>query len=118
MATRVESQGAPLELSTDAGVDGSLVVTVEGEVDLSNAARLGEALTEAMRTSASGTVAVDLAGLRFIDSSGLRQLLLAGRAHRRDGHRLTITNAPDEFRRLFELTALDKSIDVLPRSAS
>ena len=114
MAGETESKDAPLELNTHRGDDGSVVVTVEGEVDLSNAERLGRALAAAMRDSRTGRVAIDLVGLRFIDSTGLRQLVLAAREQQRQGLRLTAVNVPREIGRLFQLTALDKSIVVVP----
>ena len=56
---------------------GSAVFFLEGEFDMSNASRLEHALREWVdsRSDASPTVIVDLAGVDFVDSTGLRTLL-------------------------------------------
>jgi anti-anti-sigma factor len=55
---------------------GNPVLVVEGEVDLSGAARFAQELEELI-DGASHTVVVDLSGVGFIDSSGVRELLRA-----------------------------------------
>ena len=53
---------------------GALVMaTVEGEIDLSNAASLLDDLTASVTNSARGLV-LDLLGLEFLDSSGIHML--------------------------------------------
>jgi anti-anti-sigma factor len=57
------------------GADGVAIVRAEGEVDLGNA----EKLTAALRQAGAGgdRVVCDLLGVPFMDSSGLRTLLVA-----------------------------------------
>jgi anti-sigma B factor antagonist len=60
----------PLTLSTDRRPDGSLVLTADGEIDMSNATQLGDALARA----GAGPVVVDLTSVGYLDSAGLTVL--------------------------------------------
>ena len=69
--------------------DGDAVVTVLGEVDMATADQLRAAVTEAM-TTWGGTVVVDLSGVTFLDSQGIRALLLVHKACDIDAAQLSI----------------------------
>lgn len=65
----------PLELSTQAGADGIPVVTVAGEIDMSNADRFRDALGLAAAAAADGgSFVVDLTGVEYLDSAGVHAL--------------------------------------------
>jgi anti-sigma B factor antagonist len=69
--------------------DGGVVVRADGEVDLDSA----EALAAGLRTADDGSspVVVDLTGVPFMDSSGLRALLVASSGM---GERLAVVMSP------------------------
>ena len=56
---------------------------------------------------------LDLSQLRFIGVSGLRSILAAARRARRDGREFVVTNPVPHILRLFELTAIDQSVELL-----
>jgi len=58
--------------------DGIVVARVEGELDIAGAGRTGDAIAEAVPTTARGLV-VDFSGLDFIDSSGVAMLFALAR---------------------------------------
>ncbi|MCK2221984.1 STAS domain-containing protein [Actinomadura sp. ATCC 31491] len=60
---------APLSLAASRRPDGTSVLAVTGEIDMSNAGVLDDALT---RTT--GSVLVDLSGVEYLDSAGLTVL--------------------------------------------
>ena len=60
----------PLTLSTDRRPDGSQVLTADGEIDMSNAGQLGDALAQ----TGDGPVVVDLTSVGYLDSAGLTVL--------------------------------------------
>jgi len=65
--------------------DGGVVLArVSGELDIAGASRTGDAIAEAVPTTAPGLV-VDFTGLDFIDSSGVAMLF--GLARRLNGRR-------------------------------
>jgi anti-sigma B factor antagonist len=66
-------------LTTDTHADHPAVVEAHGELDLSNAARLCRAIEEASADRFAPRVVIDLSGLAFCDSTGLRALVGAVR---------------------------------------
>ena len=102
-----------LELAEDDVDERTTVVTIRGEIHVSTAPefsrRLGEALERGKRL-----IVLDLTGVEFIDSTGL-SVLLGGLREvlRRDG-RLVLALANPTVLRLFEITRLDDTFDILP----
>jgi anti-anti-sigma factor len=70
---------------------GVSVVQVEGEVDLTNA----DALERAVEEIAEGAVVLDLSGVAYLDSSGIRAIDRGHRVLARDRRRLLIVSPPD-----------------------
>jgi anti-anti-sigma factor len=91
---------------------GRLVVTVQigenavptvvatGEIDLSTSALIATAIEQALE-GAPPTIAFDLGGVTFIDSSGLAQLITAARQAE-----VLVLNPSRPVRRIIELTGL------------
>jgi anti-sigma B factor antagonist len=94
-----------LEGAADAS--GVFVVKLIGEIDISNAAKLGTAL-DAMITGVDEPIVVDLSGLEFMDSSGIAMLLHA--AARVDS--LSVRKPSTVVRRLIEATGLEATLPI------
>ena len=85
------------------------VIALLGELDLDGAPRVEEELLRVEATDAASIV-VDLSSLEFIDSTGLRLLVMAAERSSSDG-RFSILRGPKQVHRVFEMTDL---IDRLP----
>ena len=84
--------------------DGRAVVALRGELDIADAASVGAALTA---VAARGReLIVDLAGLEFIDCSGLTALLLARKQARKAGGDLLLAAPQDQVLRVLAATRL------------
>jgi anti-anti-sigma factor len=83
-----------------------VVVYVYGEVDLVTAPHLFEELATAVEHK--GRMVIDLAGMSFIDSQGIRVLLDACRARRGLGHDLVVRSPQPQARTVLRVTGLDK----------
>ncbi len=83
---------------------GQVRVTLEGECDLAVSDRLTEVLLDAVRRSP--VVVVDLAGLDFLDSSGMHGLVTAHRAARERGGRLEAVNPTGNVALVLDLTGV------------
>ena len=68
-------------------------IALTGEMDLSNAGEVERELLHAESTDARSIV-LDLSGLRFMDSTGIRLLIAADARSRADSCRLTLTRPP------------------------
>jgi anti-sigma B factor antagonist len=60
----------PLTLSTDQRPDGTAVLTAVGEIDMSNAGQLRDALAQA----GGAPLVIDLTSVEYLDSAGLTVL--------------------------------------------
>ncbi|HXC23131.1 MAG TPA: STAS domain-containing protein [Solirubrobacteraceae bacterium] len=88
-------------------VDGAVRVSLQGELDLASAPRMEDHFA-AIDAQAPARVVVDLDGLEFIDSSGLRMLLLADARAREHGYEFVLLAGCESVQRVFEMTgALD-----------
>jgi len=83
-----------------------VVLELAGELDLAVHARF-HALVDEVVAEAPRLVVADVAGVGFIDSTMLRELLRAHRTLQDAGARLVIAGAQPPVRRLLELTGTD-----------
>ncbi|HEY8303079.1 MAG TPA: STAS domain-containing protein [Solirubrobacteraceae bacterium] len=97
-----------LEISSEV-LDDATRVRLSGELDLASARAMEERLA-AIEEQAPARVVIDLGGLAFIDSSGLRVLLLADSRARERGFELVLAPGPEPVQRVFEMTG---ALDVL-----
>jgi anti-anti-sigma factor len=78
-----------------------------GELDLASAPRLEHQLEELLGDDIR-RVTIDLRDLQFLDSAGLRALLVAHRRLTESGRELLLGPGPQAVQRLFELTGSDR----------
>jgi anti-anti-sigma factor len=90
-------------------VDGAVKVSLQGELDLASARQMEEHFASIDEQGPSRVV-VDLSGLAFMDSSGLRVLLLADARARDRGYELVLLPGQEPVQRVFEMTG---ALDVL-----
>ena len=81
------------------------VIALVGELDLDGADRVAQELQHAEATDAR-RILLDLSGLEFIDSSGIRLIIAADARSRIDGDRLALVRGPRPVHRVFELTGV------------
>lgn len=84
--------------------DGLVRVALAGECDLAVCAQLDEVLSAAL--SRAPVVVVDLAGLAFLDSSGIHGLITAHHAALEKGGRLVAVNARGAVATVLDLTGV------------
>lgn len=99
------SDHEPTLIVQSARATGSVTITVTGEIDSSNCTELQDELLRAAGGDDSRCT-VDLAGVSFMDSSGLRALLLGHRALSDAGKAFVVTGVSDNVHRLLEITGL------------
>jgi anti-anti-sigma factor len=90
-----------------------VVVTIRGEVDLATAPQLESSIQRAF-TAGPEAVVLDLDGLTFIDSSGLRVLVALSKDARSRNASLTLRNVPRHAQRVLDLTGLSEWFDRAP----
>jgi anti-sigma B factor antagonist len=101
---------SPPEAPFDVAVtvtDGRVEAAVRGELDIATAPVLRSVL---MGVPAPSTV--DLAGMTFIDASGLRVLVAAAGRARRDGRELVLRDPSRGMMRVLEITGLLRAFTI------
>ena len=61
---------------------------------------------------------LDLRGLAFIDSTGLRLIVSADARAREQGRRLAVVRGPEAVQRIFRVTRLDERLDMVDDPAA
>ncbi len=93
------------------------LVSLFGELDIAAAPRLDAELT-GLEAARPGRIVLDLRGLTFLDSTGLRSLLGADARAREDGRSLTLIQGPDVVQRVFSITGLEGRLDIVADEAA
>jgi anti-anti-sigma factor len=102
---------ALLDLNTDEG-DAGVRLELTGELDISSAPVLEEALGR-IEAGQPSLLLVDLRGLEFMDSTGLRTLVSANQRARTQERRLAIVRGPEQVDRIFSVTRLDERFEIV-----
>lgn len=104
-AARARRGGLTLESHRDGD---SHVLELRGELDIAGCPAL-ESELERVEASDAATIVCDLSGLEFIDSSGIRQLVMAAdRSSSSD--RLRIVPGGEQVQRVFAITDLESRL--------
>jgi anti-sigma B factor antagonist len=89
------------------------VITLPAEIDIANARRVGDQLAAAM-TPGITLVIADLSATTFCDSSGIRELALAGRHAAAGGVDFKLVVSSAAVLRVIALTGLDRLLRIFP----
>jgi len=95
--------------------DATVRVELTGELDISSAPVLEEALGR-IEGSEPPLLLLDL--LEFMDSTGLRTLVNANQRARSQGRRLAIVRGPEQVDRIFSVTRLDERLEIVDDPAA
>jgi anti-sigma B factor antagonist len=103
------------EIASERDSDGVFIVHVSGELDISHEEELRAELNRGVAEN-NGGIVVDLTDCEFIDSSGVRALLLGREAQRENGSegRLVIASGSTQIVRILSVMGVDEAIPVRP----
>ncbi|HMC07139.1 MAG TPA: STAS domain-containing protein [Solirubrobacterales bacterium] len=100
-----------LDVTTERVADQTRVVLV-GELDIANAPLL-ESELERVEADSPGTVVLDLSGVEFIDSTGLRSVIAANERAQAAGGRLVVVRGSAAVERLFSVMQVDQRLEIV-----
>lgn len=90
--------------------------TPTGRIDASNAGVCERDLLDLMEASGPSVV-INLSGLSYISSAGLRVLLVGAKTARAKGGKAVICSAPATIAEVLKMSGFDKIIPLLPDAA-
>lgn len=106
----MQSDGTPFSIQTDE-TDGALVIRLTGEIDVASAPAVRETILKSLNTW-TGPLVIDMAGVDFIDSTGLSALLAGYQRARQLERPYSVAALRAQATKLFEITALTKLIPI------
>jgi anti-sigma B factor antagonist len=89
------------------------IVTLPGEIDVTNAPRIGDELQAACRPGTAVVIA-DMTGTAFLDSSGVRCLLLASEHVAKANAELRFVTESAAVLRVLQITGVDRLFKIYP----
>jgi anti-anti-sigma factor len=95
--------------------NGSVRIVLSGEFDIAGVEKFEQALESAPEERQE--LVIDLSRLTFIDSSGIRAILVADRTNRERGVPLKVVKADPIIHRVFELSGLDRELVMVDASS-
>ncbi len=97
-----------LEVDTEER-EGLVRVSLRGELDLSTADKVEDELRR-VEEATDSLLVLDLSGLTFLDSTGLRVMVTADQRARKAGRGLAIVKGPETVHRVFTIRKLDERL--------
>jgi anti-sigma B factor antagonist len=89
-----------------------LILELDGELDMVSCAQLDETLSS-MDLDECGALVLDLRGVRFLDSTGLKAIFKARSLAHERGQKFAVTQGSTQVQRLLSLTRLDRHLDTI-----
>jgi anti-sigma B factor antagonist len=93
-----------------AGHRALVVLPLSGELDVANATG-AQKLLLGLELRRGDRLALDLSGITFMDSTGIRLILQAGERARMLGASLVVVRPPEHVMRVLSLVGLDEQLD-------
>lgn len=90
------------------------VIALHGEVDYATALELRAAITSALRSGIAETIVVDLAGVTFLDSTGVGTLVVAARICAEVNVQFQVIDANPFIVKLFTVVGVAETLGVPP----
>lgn len=104
-----------LDVTTKANADGTVLVKMAGDLDLASADVLQQALL-AIEKGKPSTLYLDLSGLGFMDSTGLRLILQASERAKKAHSRLVLVAGRESVQRVFRVTGMQERLEFVDRA--
>ena len=100
-------------LTVHVGADGDAIqITASGELDQATAGVLDRELKKAEATSARQII-LDLSGVEFIDSAGLKTLVIAARRSQADSNRFAVAPGTGQVAKMLRLTGIEQILTLI-----
>lgn len=91
--------------------DGAVLLKVAGRLDTPNAKPFETSLMDVVSMT-GGPIVINLAGVDYVSSSGLRALLVAGKAMRNSKRQLSLTSLQPQIREVFDISGFSTLFEI------
>jgi anti-sigma B factor antagonist len=91
--------------------NGEVVLKVAGRLDTPHAKPFETSLMDVVSMT-DGSIVINLAGVDYVSSSGLRALLVAGKATRNSKRRLSLMSLQPQIREVFDISGFSTLFEI------
>lgn len=102
-----------LQIKDESG-DGVRICHLQGRLDGSTSATADQHLTQLANEAAAGKIVLDLAGLDYMSSAGLRVLLMAAKRAKSNGSRLSLAAPQPAVGQVLEISGFASILEIHP----
>jgi anti-sigma B factor antagonist len=96
---------------------GDARLTLAGELDMATVPRVEQAVSALLEQGVRGLV-VDLSGITFVDSSGLRMFISLNERAAAEGFSLSLTRPSDRSLAVFQITGAEENLPFIEDSGT
>lgn len=89
------------------------IIILSGDIDYSNQQEVRNAINKALASDQAKEIHVNFADVTFMDSSGIRALLVLQKQAEEGGKSLILTNCNNSIRELFEIGGFDQMFTII-----
>ncbi|GAA4950133.1 STAS domain-containing protein [Actinoplanes utahensis] len=114
MPSELSTGSAGLSVDITLPTDSTAVVTFAGEIDRTNCVEVVRVVDEVLRCHGPRRVSLDMGEVRFIDSGGVRALVISQEEARRQGGDLEIGRAHLIVHQVLTITGLLEDFNLGP----
>jgi anti-sigma B factor antagonist len=100
-----------LQIAATQGPD-RMILALDGELDMASSGLLQDTLS-GLDLDGSSAVVLDLRGVCFVDSTGLKTIFRVRKRVREGGRQFAVTRGSAQVQRLLSLTRLDEHLDTI-----
>jgi anti-anti-sigma factor len=93
------------------------VVALTGELDVAGSSLLEHEIDRISADHSPSALVLDLSELDFMDSTGLRLVVMADQRSREDGRRFALVRGKEDVQRVFEITRMTDRLEFLDSAA-
>jgi stage II sporulation protein AA (anti-sigma F factor antagonist) len=95
-------------------INGVLIIAIKGQIRISTQSEFREFFNRLVEENSSSSVILNMAGIGSINSAGIGMIVDSFRKFRENGGRLVLCSLMTDIAKLFEVTKLDRFIDIYP----
>lgn len=95
-------------------LNGQLVLGVEGRLDANSSGAFQERLLSEVEKRPNSRIVIDLTGLNYLSSAGLRVLLVAAKSSKKIGSEVRLAGMRPHVEEVFTISGFDALFQIFP----
>ena len=95
-------------------INGILIIAIKGQIRISTQNEFREFFSRLVEENSSSSVILNMAGIGYMNSAGIGMIVDSFRKFKGNGGRLVLCSLMPDIEKLFEVTKLNRFIEIYP----